>query len=218
MKDSVKKKINNIDKLYKEAKKCPKRKLCYGNSSIEISVPSPAKEFGRNKVKILFINERPGLKGTTKSGEVNPNNDDPTAKLFRNLFEPLGICKKRIFSTNACLCIPTNDYTKNKSPSAKQVRNCSELLKKQIEILNPKLIVTLGNWGRKALGYCLKESETLKEMKKFRLGKDVRKKHFKFDEFIVYPLYHTSPRTLGRRSEKEQKKDWGKIKVLLKNL
>jgi uracil-DNA glycosylase len=213
----MKKKISEIDKLYEDATKCKARKGCYSNGSMKIFVPKPDEGFGRKKVDILFINERPGPE-TRKSGKVSPCNDDPTAKRFRELLKPLRICKQKYFSTNACLCLPNKDCANNKAPSVKQVRNCSELLKKQIEMLNPKLIVPLGNWGRKALCYCLEEQETLKELKKFRLGKHIRKKHFKFDKFIVYPLYHTSLRTLGRRSEQKQKKDWEKIKVLLKNL
>ncbi len=205
-----------IDKIFDEVQRCKNRKNCYGSDSIKIFVPTPAKEFGRKKVKILFVNERPGYKGTIKSGRVDPNNNDPTAKRFRMLFEQLNVCKQKIFSTNACLCYPCENYTKNKTPSAKQVKNCSEWLKKQVNILAPKLIVTLGNWGRKALCYCLEKSETLNELKKFRLSANIGR-DFKSDKFVVYPLYHTSPRTLGRRNNEKQKKDWIKIKEILKN-
>lgn len=204
----------NIHKIFKKASNCKKITDCYGRN-IKIFVPRPDEGFGRKKVDILFINERPGPK-TRETGLVSPCNDDPTAKRFRNLIEPLKIPKKKYFSTNACLCLPNKDCVKNKAPSAKQVRNCSkQWLKKQIEILAPKLIVPLGNWGRKALCYCLEESETLEKLKKFRLRRDIGGDPFNFGSFIVYPLYHTSPKTLGRRSEDDKKKDWKKIREIL---
>ncbi|MBR9678542.1 MAG: hypothetical protein GOU97_04600 [Nanoarchaeota archaeon] len=195
----------NIDTLFEKAKKC---KLCYKNISIYVPLPDPKN--GKKDVSIMFVNERPGRVGTGDSGYVSFDNDDPSANLFKECFFQLGISRKKIFITNACICHPKFEGYKDKAPSTEEIRNCGFWLKRQISITQPKLIVTLGNNALKSIRYIFPES---KQLKNFRLKHNIGE-IIKETKPWIYPLYHTSIRARRTRNVQQQKKDWLNIKKI----
>lgn len=133
----------NVDRkiisVFQEARKCTR---CYG--TVPLHVPLPDEKNGGINAKVLFLVERPGRVGTGKSGRVSFENRDPTAYFFKELFLSTGISRKEIFITNAVLCHPLIEEYRDALPSAREIKNCIYFLKKQIEYVNPVLIVTLG--------------------------------------------------------------------------
>ena len=71
--------------IFKEARICKK---CYGSTPLH--VPLPDEENGGIGASILFINERPGRRGAGKSGQISFDNEDPTARSFKELFLSIG--------------------------------------------------------------------------------------------------------------------------------
>ncbi len=215
-----------IDQLFEKVKTCNKKNECYGHS-IYLFVPKPSKEFGRKNVKILFINEKPGPR-TMKSGEVSPNNLDETAKNFRQLLKQTGLRYKDIFSTNACLCLPFCSARISERPSKIQRENCTKnWMGKQIELLKPQLIVSLGEHALKALKYLSDKSDKT-ALKYYYGGKKVSDCKMKTvvgnllqfgynaKQYYVYPMYHTSPQVQIKKPL--QKKLWRKIPKILNDL
>jgi uracil-DNA glycosylase family 4 len=170
---------------------------------------------------IMFINERPGRIGTGASGKVSFDNNDPTAKQFKECFEQLNIPRTKIFITNACLCYPDSENYRDKAPKTSEIDNCQYYLKKEIETTNPKLIVPLGAKALNAIKRFyikqrnLKDSE-LKKLQAFKLKYNIGEV-IKLKEITIYPLYHTSKQVQNKsRNSEQQKKDWLKIKQLIK--
>jgi uracil-DNA glycosylase family 4 len=195
--------------LFNEARQC---KRCYGERPIFVPCPDPKNGF--KNVKIMFINERPGRIGTGESGYVSFDNNDPTARQFKKNFQLLGISRKNIFITNACICHPKNDKYVDTSPTTEQLKNCHYWLKEQIGLVNPEIIVTIGNIALKSLKLLFSDS---KQLKHFILKRDVGKV-IKDTQPWIYPLYHTSRRARLARNAEQQEKDWLKIKDILKKL
>lgn len=195
--------------IFKEAKICKK---CYGTTPL--CVPLPDEKNGGIGASILFINERPGKKGTGKSGRISFDNEDPTAKFFRELFLSTGISRKDIFITNAVLCYPSIKWWTDTPPQGKQIKNCLFFLERQIKIIKPKLIVTLGVTALQAVKYRFSDSRQLKIFKLRNNIGDVITDVIP----LVYPLYHTSSKARATRPEQKQRGDWQKIPVILRDI
>ncbi len=86
--------------------------------------------------RLLFIGEGPGenedLQGRPFVGRAG--------ELLTNLIKAMGLRREAVFITNIVKCRPPN----NRDPAPEEVVACSELLKKQISILKPEVIVALG--------------------------------------------------------------------------
>ena len=187
-------------------------KRCYGETSL--CVPLPDEKNGGIGAKILFINERPGRRGAGKSGRISFDNEDPTARFFKELFLSIGISRKDIFITNAVLCYPLIEWWVDTPPQRKQIKNCLPFLKRQIGIIHPKLIVTLGVTALQAIKFLFPNSMQLKN---FKLKNNIGEVITDVTPFI-YPLYHTSLRARATRPEQKQRKDWQKIPVILEDI
>jgi uracil-DNA glycosylase family 4 len=193
--------------IFEEAKNCTR---CYGNTLLH--VPLPDEKNGGIHAKILFLVERPGRVGTGKSGRISFENEDPTAKFFRDLFFSISINRRNIFITNAVLCHPIVMEYKDTPASIKELKNCLYFLERQIMTIRPKLIITLGTKPLQAIKYLYPHRITLKEFKlKRNIGEVI------IDELpYIYPLYHTSLRARLTRTADQQREDWSEIPKILK--
>jgi len=193
--------------IFEKARVC---KRCYGET--RLCVPLPDEKNGGIEAEILFINERPGRRGAGKSGRMSFDNEDPTARFFKELFLSIGISRKDIFITNTVLCYPLIEWYVDTPPQRKQIKNCLPFLKGQIGIIHPKLIVTLGVTALQAVKYLFPNSMQLKN---FKLKNNIGEIITDVTPFI-YPLYHTSLRARATRPEQKQRGDWQKIPLILK--
>lgn len=200
--------MENIQDLIISARECDR---CYGGQRIYVPLPDPNNSL--EKAKIMFINERPGRIGTGESGYVSFDNDDPSANFFKECFSLIGISREKIYITNACLCHPDFPGYTDTAPKLKEVKNCHYWLEKQIEIVQPEIIVTV---GRVALESVLRYMYMwpLNGRPKFldMVGQPVPNTYP-----IVFPVAHTS--RLGRvnRKAEQQRQDWLKIRSLLED-
>jgi uracil-DNA glycosylase family 4 len=91
-----------------------------------------------------------------------------------------------IYITNAIMCARKGtQYRKNNIDLKKSTFHCEEYLKKQIEIVKPKIILTLGYYPLKSLSdiYGFEIEDTLKST--IQNTPIIRK-----EKFIIVPLYH----------------------------
>lgn len=103
----------------------------------------------------------------------------------------MGISRYDCFITNAVLCNPKDEKGNNATPSRQEVANCSGFLKAQIDLIRPKIVVTLGNQALQAL--------KLIEPHDCELAKDVRKARSWYGR-ILLPFYHPGQRAMLHRS------------------
>jgi DNA polymerase len=156
---------------------------------------------------ILFVAEAPGRFGAGRTGI--PFHGDRSGENFETLLSHIKLTRKDVFITNAVLCNPLQNGN-NAKPSKKEIRNCSHFLESVLNLIRPKVVVTLGAVGLDAMNDLLDTKYVLNE---------TAAKPQKQADFILLPLYHPSPRvTNTRRPLSQQKKDFQKILSLIKRL
>ncbi|MEO0292661.1 MAG: uracil-DNA glycosylase [candidate division WOR-3 bacterium] len=95
--------------------------------------------FGKGpfNAKIFFIGEAPGreedLQGEPFVGMAGKKLDE--------MFEKAGINPKEVFITNVVKCRPPG----NRAPTPYEIMKCNSYLVRQIKLINPSIIVLLGN-------------------------------------------------------------------------
>ncbi len=64
-------------------------------------------------------------------------------QLLDKLLESINLSREAVYITNLLKCRPPN----NRDPLPHEIKACSDYLKQQIEIISPKLIITLGRYS-----------------------------------------------------------------------
>ena len=109
-----------------------------------------------------------------------------------------------IFITNAIMCARQgNSYRGNNIELKKSTINCSKYLISQIEIIKPKVILTLGYYPLMSLSRTLnfEINKTLKETIK-------NYSEIKIDKFIIIPLYHPVAQVKKQEQLERYKRIW----------
>ena len=92
---------------------------------------------GNPNSKIVFIGEGPGhwedLQGRPFVGRAG--------KLLDKMLEEIGLNREKVFITNIVKCRPPE----NRRPTTQETEACSPYLHQQIEAINPRVLVPLGN-------------------------------------------------------------------------
>jgi uracil-DNA glycosylase len=97
--------------------------------------------FGEGSIDtdIFFVGEAPGynedLQGRPFVGKAG--------KILDELLESIGLHRSDIYIANILKCRPPN----NRNPLKTEIDTCTEHLDKQIELIQPKIIVPLGNFA-----------------------------------------------------------------------
>jgi uracil-DNA glycosylase family 4 len=147
---------------------------------------------------IMFIGEAPGRKGADRT-RVPFSGDQSGANLDRFLGS-IGLGREQIFITSAALCNPRTDSGANRKPSQKELTNCSAFLRRTIELIDPRVIVTLGTVALEALKRIEYHELSLKES-----GAAIHS----WQDRVLVPIYHPSPQVLAsHRREAEQLRDY----------
>jgi uracil-DNA glycosylase family 4 len=152
---------------------------------------------GNLNVPMMFIGEAPGRLGADAS--AIPFHGDRAGENFEGLIEQVGIGRQQFFITNAALCNPKDEKGNNATPAKAEIHNCSVFLKRQIDLVNPIIVVTLGVQALAAL--------SLIEGHDINLADGVRKKWSWYGR-ILLPLYHPGQRAMLHRSFLNQLADY----------
>jgi len=181
-------------KLSKNSSQC---RLCPAMSDLPAILSS---KNGSIHTDLLFVAEAPGRFGSGRTGI--PFHGDRSGDNFEQLLNHVGLKRKDIFITNAVLCNPLKNGN-NRRPTTKEIDNCIPFLETLISIITPKIISTVGGVGLVAINRIF---ET-----RYKLA-DVVASPLPIGKFILFPLYHPSPRVIyTRRSLDHQKKDFEKL-------
>ncbi len=151
------------DKLEKEVLQCRKCGL-YKTKKNAV--------FGGGNINadIMFVGEAPGrdedIQGKPFVGRAG--------KLLNELLREVNINRDDVYIANCLKCRPPN----NRDPEAEEIKACSFYLKRQIALVKPKVIATLGRYSTYEL-----------TNKKGTLG-SLRGRIFTFNNINIIPLYH----------------------------
>ena len=157
---------------------------------------------GSIDARVMFIGEAPGRKGADRT-RVPFSGDQSGVNLDRFL-DSIELTRKEIFITSAALCNPRSESGANRKPTQKEITNCSTFLRRTIELVDPKLIVTLGSVAL----------EALKRIEHHELSlKDSAAQIHEWNKRVLVPIYHPSPQVLAsHRREQEQLRDYQVVK------
>jgi uracil-DNA glycosylase family 4 len=98
---------------------------------------------GNANADLMFIGEAPGAtedeQGVPFVGRAG--------KLLEKLLEEIGLTRSEVFIANTLMCRPPG----NRDPQPIEIDNCHEYLLQKVELIEPTVICTLGNFSTKLL-------------------------------------------------------------------
>jgi DNA polymerase len=163
---------------------------------------------GNLRPRALFIAEAPGRQGGDRTRV--PLSGDQSGRNFARFLSSIDLRREEIFITNAVLCNPRGASGANRKPTSREVLNCSSHLRRQIEILDPPVLITLGAVSLAAL--------RLVEYHDLSLKESAGRAH-EWNGRLLVPLYHPSPQVLAsHRREAAQLRDYKAVARALREV
>jgi uracil-DNA glycosylase len=124
-----------LDEVAVEAADCTKCRLADGRTQVVFGV-------GNADADVMFIGEAPGFH-EDKQGE--PFVGAAGQLLTRMLDEVLSVARDDIYIANVIKCRPPG----NRDPQEDEIESCTPWLVEQVSLIQPRVIVTLGNFATK---------------------------------------------------------------------
>jgi uracil-DNA glycosylase family 4 len=94
-------------------------------------------------VDICFVGEAPGANEDATGHPFVGN----AGQLLTRIINACGLKREEVYICNALKCRPPG----NRTPTVEEMRNCSEYLQRQLELVRPHFLVCLGGSATKAL-------------------------------------------------------------------
>lgn len=178
-------KASRLNLLEKEIQGCSLCPLCKHRTNIVFGEGNPEAE-------VLFIGEAPGAdedaQGLPFVGKAG--------KLLTRIIEAMGFKRSDVYIANIIKCRPQG----NRTPSPDETGKCSLFLKRQIDIIRPKVICALGTV---AANYLLNETRGITKL---------RGRFHDFDGIKLMPTFH--PAYL-LRNESAKRTVWEDVKKIM---
>jgi DNA polymerase len=165
---------------------CQRCKLCHGRTQIVFGTGHP-------QARLMFIGEGPGQE-EDRAGEPFVG---AAGKLLNRIIDAIKLRRPEVYIANVVKCRPPG----NRLPEPDEIMTCFPFLRRQIAVIRPLFICTLGSCAAQTL---LNTSEAVTRL---------RGRFFDFEGIRVLPTFH--PAYLLRNPEK--KRDvWEDMKLLMK--
>ncbi len=142
----------------------------------------------KRKNPIMIIGEAPGAKEV----ELKEPFVGKAGENLNYLINLSGLDRKKDFLITNAFPFRTYENNKNRTPKSKELKIGAELLKKEIEIIKPSLILLLGNSAIKAFSYVCGEVKNLKKCGFYNVC-----------NLRIGVCYHPSPIAFNRKEIKE---------------
>lgn len=150
---------------------------------------------GGFEAAVMFVGEAPGY------------NEDRLARpfvgragqLLDKLLAKVGLGREDVYITN----IVKHRPPENRAPNKDEIRSCFPYLQRQVQAINPKVIVPLGRFALEAF---VKDQQISK----------VHGQPFKVKERIIFPLYHPAAALRSEAVLRDLEKDLAKLPKVLK--
>ncbi len=167
---------------------CRRCGLCEHRTNIAFGVGDP-------EAKLVFVGEAPGY-NEDRQGEPFVGK---AGNLLDKMIEAMGLKRNNVYICNVIKCRPPN----NRDPHPDEIRECSPFLRKQLEAIDPDVIVTLGRFAGQ-----------------FLTGEDksmgaLRGRWHDWEGIPVMPTYH--PAYL-LRSPQQKGKAWSDLQMVMEKM
>ncbi len=124
--------IQTILRLEKDVRSCTLCRLCDGRI---YAVPGE----GSYSPQIVFVGEGPGAEEDRQGRPFVGR----SGRFLDGMIESIGLRREYVFITNVVKCRPPD----NLDPRPDEIAACSDYLEQQIELLAPRVVVTLGRFS-----------------------------------------------------------------------
>lgn len=156
---------------------------------------------GNHNAEIFFIGEAPG-KNEAATGRPFCG---ASGKILDELLNHLKLKREDIYITNIVKDRPTN----NRDPQINEIEIYTPFLDRQIEIIQPKIIATLGRFSMEYIMKRFQLEESLDIISKIHGQKFLTEASY--GEITIIPLYHPAVAVYNRTILPDLKKDFEKI-------
>ena len=124
--------METLDRVAFQVRNCTDCPLASGRTH---AVPGE----GNPQADVMFIGEAPGFQEDRQGRPFV----GPAGRLLDGLLASIGTNRDDVFIANMVKCRPPD----NRDPAPRELAACTKFLDRQIELVNPKLIVTLGRFA-----------------------------------------------------------------------
>jgi DNA polymerase len=146
-----------------EASTCTRCRLAQGRTQVVYGVGNP-------NADLMFIGEGPGYH-EDKQGEPFVG---AAGQLLNRMLAEIEIPREDVYINNVVCCRPPG----NRDPLPDEIEACTPWLTERIELIDPRVIVTLGNWATR---FILDRQVSISR---------VRGQRFPWKGRIVIPTFH----------------------------
>jgi len=171
---------------------CTRCRLAQGRTQVVFGAGNPDAD-------LMFVGEAPGFhedrNGVPFVGQAG--------KLLDGLLAGVGLARDDIYIANVLKCRPPG----NRDPQADEIESCEPHLFRQIELIQPKVIATLGNFATKLLsGRPLGITRVHGQEQELTIaGRSV----------VLYPLYHPAAALYTPAMLKVLEADFARLPAIL---
>jgi uracil-DNA glycosylase family 4 len=156
-----------LDAYAAETSACTRCRLAEGRTQVVFGV-------GSRDADLMFVGEAPGFhedqQGLPFVGQAG--------KLLDSLLAGIGLTREDVFIANVLKCRPPG----NRDPAPDEIEACERHLFRQIELIEPTVVATLGNFATKLLSG--------KQTGITRVHGQEQQTHIGGRQVLLYPLYH----------------------------
>ena len=182
--------MSELSQLADQIRVCKRCDLAKGRTN---AVPGD----GPENAEIMMIGEGPGFH-EDRQGKPFVG---AAGNLLDELLKDINLDRSKIFITNVVKCRPPQ----NRDPLPDEMEACKSYLDRQIELLKPKIIITI---SRFAMARWFPDK---------KIG-EIHGKPKKFGNLVVLPMYHPAAALHQGSLKPVLKEDFGKIPQILKDM
>jgi uracil-DNA glycosylase family 4 len=124
--------METLEEVASQVRQCTLCQLSQGRNN---AVPGE----GSAQSEVMFIGEGPGF----HEDRLGRPFVGPAGHFLDELLASIGLKREHVFVANMIKCRPPQ----NRDPLPEEMKACAKYLDRQIELINPKLIVTLGRFS-----------------------------------------------------------------------
>lgn len=180
-----------LESYYQEIKNCTKCALHTGRKNFVFG-------YGNPNADLLFVGEAPGR----EEDEQGMPFVGPAGRLLDRMLSAIGLKREDVYIANILKCRPPN----NRDPLPDEVAQCEPYLQRQIELIQPKIIVALGRIAGQSL---LKTSDSLSKL---------RQSVQMYQNIPLLITYHPAALLRNPRWKEQSWQDLKKLKNMLKSV
>ncbi len=179
---------DSLSQIQQELENCQRCALSQSRRRIVIG-------YGNPNADLMFV-------GTMPEHEADMTGDPfsgPAGQLLTRIVAAMKLTPKEVYLSTLVKCRPPNQ----RNPLKLEIKACRPFLKRQIRVINPKVICSMGSLATQII------------LKTDRVVSQMRGRFHPLDDIVVMPTFH--PEELLRHPEKKRD-TWADIKKIMRHL